>query len=135
MLPTPELVRPYCVHLSATDDLSNQVGKLNVYRNVPVEELVRLEGADRFLVECIKIYRIEDRVKAMLYRARFLENIKLHEEVDRIVLVRANSADASLLHSSSLRRSLMLPRTFSTLRSSPSYSRCVCSWTAFIGSS
>lgn len=49
------------------------------------EELDFLAPADRFLIEISKIYRLKPRLKAMIYRAKFLENIEqLEEEAQRI---------------------------------------------------
>lgn len=60
---------------------SQQEGKLNVYRTAPLEELETLHQADRFLVECLKIYRLPGRVAGMLYRVSFEETISALEEV------------------------------------------------------
>lgn len=62
-----------------------QESQLNMHKSTPQEELDFLEPADRFLVELLKIDRLRPRLKAMLYRERFLENMsQLEEEVSRV---------------------------------------------------
>lgn len=68
-------------------------GKLNVYKNADDATLATLHPVDRFVVELIKIYRLEPRIKGMLYRARFeeisnaIENVSLRRKPDLISLL------------------------------------------------
>lgn len=66
---------------SLTDAAIVQEIKLSQYKSLPQRELDFLEPADRFLIECMKMYRIAPRIKAMIYRERFLENIGNLESV------------------------------------------------------
>ncbi len=52
---------------------------MNKYKSYPPEELVTLEEADRMLVELLKIERLRPRIEAVLYRARFEEEISALE--------------------------------------------------------
>lgn len=62
-----------------------EVGKLNVYKEAPESELFELDPADRFLVELLKIFRLNERVKSMLYRVQFEEAIgSLEDDADKI---------------------------------------------------
>jgi cytokinesis protein len=63
LLPTPE-----------------EIGKLNVYRNASMEELAELHSADRFMVQLMKIDRLESRVESLLFSIKFSETFGLVEE-------------------------------------------------------
>ncbi|CEQ39622.1 SPOSA6832_01157, partial [Sporobolomyces salmonicolor] len=66
------------VHLS-------QEAQLNVHKSTPPEELDFLAPADRFLVELIKVYRLRPRLKAMIFREKFLEGVAhLEEQAQRV---------------------------------------------------
>lgn len=100
---------------------AEQEGKLNVYRNTTVEELDTLHAADRFLVECLKIYRLRPRVDGMLFRARFEENIVMLEGVRPPPL--ANSTDALPLRTHARSSTALCPS--SPHPTSGNCSRCV----------
>lgn len=55
--------------------------KLIPYKSIPQKELDFLEQADRFLIECLNMYRVGPRIKSMIYRENFLENIGTLETV------------------------------------------------------
>lgn len=56
-----------------------------MHKTTPPEELDFLEAADRFLIECLKIYRIKPRLRSMIYREHFLDRINdLEEEAQRV---------------------------------------------------
>jgi hypothetical protein len=72
-----------------------QEAQLNVYKSSPPEELDFLAPADRFLIELSKIYRLKPRLKAMIYRAKFLENIEqLEDEAQRVYEASKSLLDA-----------------------------------------
>ncbi|KAH9927041.1 hypothetical protein B0H21DRAFT_136915 [Amylocystis lapponica] len=60
-----------------------QVGKLNVYRNAPAEELAGLHPSDRLMVQLIKIDRLGPRIEGMLYKSLFNETWSLLDESAR----------------------------------------------------
>jgi len=62
-----------------------QVGKLNIYRKAPPEQLAELHPADRLMVQLIEIDRLGPRVEGMLYKAAFEESWTMLDEV-RILL-------------------------------------------------
>lgn len=58
-----------------------EVGKLNVYRNSPPEELNDLHPSDRLMVQLIKIERLGPRIQGMLYKITFDETIEVLVDV------------------------------------------------------
>ncbi|KAK4700741.1 hypothetical protein P7C70_g5503, partial [Phenoliferia sp. Uapishka_3] len=72
-----------------------EVGKLNVYKEAPENELFELDSADRFLVECLRIYRVNERVKSMLYRCQFEDTIgSLEQDASKIYAAARSLLDA-----------------------------------------
>ena len=57
-----------------------QEAQLNLYKSTPQEELDFLAPADRLLVELLRIDRLKPRLRAMIYREKFLENIVRFED-------------------------------------------------------
>src|SRR4051794_35584686 len=57
-----------------------QVGKLNVYRNAPPEEIAGLHPSDRLMVQLIKINRLGPRIESMLYKVAFDDTWSLLDE-------------------------------------------------------
>lgn len=89
MMPGPEQVRSSSLRSTLSPDqilcVRSQEAKLNPHKTTPPEELDFLEPADRFLVECLKMYRVKPRVKSMVYREHFLDVIgDLEEEAQKI---------------------------------------------------
>lgn len=63
----------------------DQESKLNMHKSTPQEDLDFLAPADRFLVSILKIEHLRPRLKAMIYREKFLENIvRLEEEAEKV---------------------------------------------------
>lgn len=84
-----------------------------MHKSTPQEDLDFLAPADRFLVELLKIEHLRPRLKAMIYREKFLENItRLEEEAEKVYaaskalldaphfseLLKVRSLHLSLLH-------------------------------------
>lgn len=63
------------------NDLHEQVGKLNVYRNADPVELAGLHPSDRLMVQLIQINRLAPRIEGMLYKVAFDEVWSLLDEV------------------------------------------------------
>lgn len=59
---------------------ADQIGKLNVYRNAPPEELADLHPSDRLMVRLIQIDRLKQRIEGMLYKVAFDETWSLLDE-------------------------------------------------------
>ncbi|PPQ72494.1 hypothetical protein CVT24_003257 [Panaeolus cyanescens] len=57
-----------------------QVGKLNVYKNSPPEEIAGLHPSDRLMVQLIKINRLGPRIEGMLYKVAFEDTWSLLDE-------------------------------------------------------
>ena len=61
-------------------------GKLNAHRTASQETLTGLHPADRFLVELLKIDRLEARVDGMLYRVKFQDTAEIvRTQVNQII--------------------------------------------------
>lgn len=69
---------------------------MNVYKSASSEDLDNLAEADRFLVECLKIYRLRPRIDGMLYRARFDESFETLQKV-RLSLSRCSGRNTDVL--------------------------------------
>lgn len=75
----------YLIELMALLPNPEQESKLNIHKATPPEELDFLAPADRFLIELLKVDHLRARLKAMIYRERYMENIARLEEDARKV--------------------------------------------------
>jgi len=123
LLPSPDQVRLAFSSLPSrrvTDIESlytSQEAQLNVYKSAPPEELDFLAPADRFLIEISKIYRLKPRLKAMIYRAKFIESIEqIEEEAQKVY-----EASKSLLHAPHFSELLKVSFDFSLIPREHSY--------------
>lgn len=81
VLPSPEQVTSTSKKTTVLILTLSQIGKLNVYRNAPMEELAELHASDRLMVKLIQIDRLGPRVEGMLYNIKFEETLKLLDDV------------------------------------------------------
>lgn len=91
----------YLTELMALLPSPEQESKLSMHKATPPEELDFLAPADRFLIELLKIDHLRARLKAMIYRERFVENIARLED-DAHKVYRASKALLDAPHFSEL---------------------------------